>query len=104
MLDPKFFIPLEIQEGQINFSDLTSIGLLSVIKLFLINFIIPFGFIFYNVFKNNLKNKPLIFITIIYLTAFLFGTPIHHMAVKFIILPLIILSFNLNSDYIIKKN
>ena len=64
-------------------------------QIILINYIIPFGIIFYNVLKNKIKNKFFILIVFIYLLAFLVATPIHHMAVKLIILPLIILSFNL---------
>ena len=95
MIDPKFFVPFESQKGQVNIDDLGSINFLSLIKLFLINYIIPFGIIFYNVLKNKIKNKFFILIVFIYLLAFLVATPIHHMAVKLIILPLIILSFNL---------
>ena len=48
IINPKFFIPLEKQVGQVNFSDLSSISLLSLVKLIIINFVIPFGIIFYN--------------------------------------------------------
>lgn len=101
IINPKFFIPLEKQQGQLNLSDLGSINIFSLLKTFMINFIIPFGLIFYNIFKNDIKNKILIIMVIIYLFAFLFATPIHHMAVKLIILPLIILSFNLPGKKII---
>ena len=46
IVNPKFFIPLEKQEGQVNFSDLSSLSLLSLVKLMAINFVIPFGIIF----------------------------------------------------------
>ena len=93
--NPKFFIPLEKQEGQVNFSDLSSLGLLSLVKLMVINFVIPFGIIFYNYFKNNISNIYFLIIALIYLLTFLIATPLHHIAVKMIILPLIILSFYL---------
>jgi len=103
ILNPEFFIPLENQKGQVNFGDLNSINLPSLIKLFTINFILPFGLIFFNIIKYNIKNKPVIYITIIYLITFLFATPIHHMAVKLIILPIIIMSFSINSEQKIKE-
>jgi hypothetical protein len=97
IINPKFFIPLEKQQGQLNLSDLSSVNIFSLLKTIIINFIIPFGLIFYAIIKNNIKNKYLIIMTIIYLFVFLFATPVHHMAVKLIILPLIILSYNLPS-------
>tara|TARA_X000001036_G_C20672638_1_gene803035 strand:+ start:955 stop:1968 length:1014 start_codon:yes stop_codon:yes gene_type:complete len=101
IINPKFFIPLEKQQGQLNLSDLSSVNIFSLLKTIIINFLIPFGLIFYAIIKNNIKNKFLIIMTIIYLFVFLFATPVHHMAVKLIILPLIILSFNLPSKKII---
>ena len=95
IINPKFFIPMEKQQGQLNLTDLGSINIFSLTKTLMINYMIPFGLIFYNFFKNDIKNKFLIIMTMIYLIVFLFATPIHHMAVKLIILPLIILSFNL---------
>ena len=95
MINPKFFIPFEPQKGQVNVDNFQSINFLSLIKFFLINYIIPFGVIFYNILKNKIKNKIFIFIVLIYLLTFLVATPFHHMAVKLIILPLIILSFYL---------
>ena len=101
MINPKFFIPFEPQKGQVNVDNFQSINFLSLIKLFLINYIIPFGVIFYNILKNKIKNKIFIFIVFIYLLTFLVATPFHHMAVKLIILPLIILSFYLPQKKII---
>lgn len=95
IVNPKFFIPLEKQEGQVNFSDLSSLSLLSLVKLLAINFVIPFGIIFYNYIKNNISNIYFLIITLVYLLMFLIATPLHHIAVKMIILPLIILSFYL---------
>ena len=99
MINPKFFIPLERQEGQINFSDLKSINVFSLTKLFMINFIIPFGIIFYNFLKNKIKNNFFVLVTFVYFFTFLIATPVHHAAVRLVILPLIILSF-----YLGKKN
>ena len=64
-------------------------------KLLLINYLIPFGIIAYNVIKNKITNKFFILISFIYFLIFLIAIPAHHMAVKLILLPLIILSFNL---------
>ena len=97
IINPKFFIPLEKQHGQLNLSDLGSANIFSLLKTITINFIIPFGLIFYALIKNDIKNKFLITMTIVYLFVFLFATPVNHMSVKLIILPLIILSFNLPS-------
>ena len=93
MIYPKFFIPLEPQNGQINLSDIQSISLLSLAKLLIINFIIPFGIIFYNFFKNKVKNNFFIIIVIIYLITFLFALPLQHTAARLIILPIVIWSF-----------
>lgn len=97
IINPKFFIPLEKQHGQLNLSDLGSANIFSLLKTITINFIIPFGLIFYALIKNDIKNKFLITMTIVYLFVFLFAIPVDHMSVKLIILPLIILSFNLPS-------
>ena len=75
LFNPKFFIPLEYQEGQINISDLKSASVLSVGKLLFVNFIFPF--------------------VCLYFLIFLFATPIHHVAVRMMILPLIFTSFYL---------
>lgn len=95
MINPKFFIPLEHQKGQINLSDLKSIDVFSLTKLFMINFIIPFGIILYNFLKNKIKNNFFVLITFIYFFTFLIAAPTHHVAVRLVILPLIILSFYL---------
>ena len=101
MINPKFFVPLQKQEGQIVLSELGSINVFSITLVVLINYIIPFGLIFYNVFKSNNKNKMLIIMAFIYLIVFLIATPIYQMSEKLIILPLIILSFNLRNIKIV---
>ncbi len=93
IINPKFFIPLENQEGQVNLSNLEAISFYSLIKVLMINFIIPFGIITFNVIKNKIINKYFILFVLTYLFVFLIATPLHHMAVKLIILPIIILSF-----------
>jgi hypothetical protein len=93
MLNPTFFIPLIPQEGQVNFNDFGSINIFSLTKLVFINYLIPFGIIFYNYYKLNIKNNYFILIVVIYLFTFLVATPAHHLAVRLIILPLIIFSF-----------
>ncbi len=97
MINPKFFVPLQKQEGQIILSELGSINIFSSILIVTINFILPIGLIFYNVFKSEAKNKMLIIMAIIYSIVFLFATPVYQMSEKLIILPLIILSFNLRN-------
>ena len=60
----------------------------------MINFIIPFGIIFYNFLKDKIKNN--FYFSYIYLFFYFSSShPIHHAAVRLIILPLIILSFYL---------
>lgn len=94
IINPKFFVPLEKQEGQAILSEFGSINIFSKVLVGAIYYIIPVGLIFYGVFKNNTKNKILIIMSIIYLLVFLFATPIFNLQEKLIILPLIILSFN----------
>lgn len=95
LFNPKFFIPLEYQEGQINISDLKSASVLSVGKLLFVNFIFPFGIIIYNYIKSDVKNNFFVIIVSLYFLIFLFATPIHHVAVRMMILPLIFTSFYL---------
>ena len=101
MVNPKFFIPLEKQPGQTMLSELGSINFYSRVLIVTMNYILPIGLIFYNVFKSNEKNKILILMGIIYLLVFLFAVPINQMAQKLIILPLIVLSFNLSNKKIV---
>lgn len=101
MVNPKFFIPLEKQEAHLTLSQLGSINIFSRVLIVVINYILPFGLIFYNVFKSEDKNKILMLMGIIYLFVFLFATPIYQMAEKLIILPLIVLSFNLSYKKIV---
>jgi hypothetical protein len=95
IINPKFFVPLDKQEGQAILSEFSSLSIFSKILVGAIYYIIPIGLIFYGVFKNNTKNKVLIIMSIIYLLVFLFATPIFNLQEKLIILPFIILSFNL---------
>ena len=95
LFNPKFFIPLERQEGQVNISDLKYSNIFSVGKLLIINFIFPFGIIILNYIKSNIKNNFFVIIVSLYFLMFLFATPIHHVAVRMIILPLIFTSFYL---------
>ncbi len=91
LLNPKFFVPLENQYGQFNFSEIgKSIGYLSAIKVIFINFIIPFGFSYYIYFTTKNKNKIISYMLLIYLLVFLFVLPAHHIAPRLILLPLII--------------
>lgn len=104
IINPKFFIPLEPQRSQVNISDFASINFLSLAKIFFINFIIPFGIIFYNLYKNNSKNIFFLILAIVYLLIFIFATPLHHVSVRLIILPLIMLSFHLSKHKNLNQN
>ena len=89
LINPKFFVPLENQKGQTDIHDITSIGVISFIKLLFVNFFLPFGLAFYFILKCKIKNKILIFMLLIYLLVFLIATPLHHISLRLIILPLI---------------
>ena len=90
LLNPKFFIPLENQVGQINFDDTLNNNLFSNIKLFFVNFILPFGLFLYFYIQCANKNKFLLLLVILYFLTFIFATPAHHVAVRLLLLPLII--------------
>ena len=84
-----FFIPLEKQEGQVSISDVPKIDIISLGKLIFINFLLPFGLAFYYFAISNTKNKILLSLFVIYLIIFTFATPLHHISVRLILLPLI---------------
>ena len=92
LIDPKFFIPLEHQEGQVNFFDIKSINIFSLGKLLIVNFLLPFGLGMYFYLNSKIKNRFLLLMFIIYLLVFLFATPLHHIAVRLILIPLIFCS------------
>ena len=92
LLNPKFFIPLESQKGQVNISDYKDMGFFSLGKLVFINFLLPFGIGFYYLFLTKAKNKILILLLSIYLLIFILATPAHHISVRLILLPLIMTS------------
>ena len=92
---------LDKQEGNITLSQLGSINIFSRALIVGINYMLPIGLIFYNVFKSNDKNIILIIMAIIYLLVFLFASTLFNMQEKLIILPLIVLSFNLSNKKIV---
>ena len=89
LIKPKYFIPLEYQDGQVNFTDLFKSNIFSFTKLMLINFVLPFGMFFYFYVSSKYKNKILVYIALIYLLIFLVAIPIHHVSSRLILLPLI---------------
>ena len=90
LLEPKFFVPLEKQQGQVNISDIPKINIISLGKLFFTNFFLPFGLAFYYLIISKTKNKILLSLLLIYLLIFIFATPLHHISVRLILLPLIL--------------
>ena len=92
LITPTFFIPFENQEGHFDLFDLNQINIISFLKLIVLNFLLPFGLAFYYVFKTKNKNKILILMFLIYLLIFLIATPLHHVSVRLILLPLICVS------------
>ena len=89
LLEPKFFVPLEKQQGQVNISDIPKINIISLGKLFFTNFFLPFGLAFYYLIISKTKNKILLSLLLIYLLIFIFATPLHHISLRLILLPLI---------------
>lgn len=95
ILKPEFFIPLENQKGQIDIYDFSKIGFISFIKLITLNFILPFGLAFYFLYSTQKKNIFLIGILFIYFFTFIIATPLHHVSIRLLILPLILTSIYL---------
>ena len=98
MLDPKFFIPLEDQQGQIDVHDIYKINFLSLIKILILNFLLPFGLVFYYLMKLKKINKILLLILLVYFLAFSLATPLHHVSIRLLILPLVFVSIYLISS------
>ena len=92
LVNPKFFIPLERQEGQVNFSDIANMSFVSLVKLLLTNFLLPFGIGFYYLALTVNKNKILIILFLFYFFTFLIAAPFHDISVRLILLPLIMTS------------
>ena len=87
MINPKFFAPIEYQQGQINFSDLANANIFLATKTIMINYLIPFGLGLYFFMISENKNKYLLAIFLLYLFVFLIASPIHKMELRLIILP-----------------
>jgi len=91
LLDPKFFLPLENEPGQFNFTDIFyEKNYLSTVKILMINFIIPFGSCFYIYLNTTNKNKMIFYILILYLIMFTVALPLDHLAPRLILLPILI--------------
>ena len=102
IINPKFFIPLENQSGQINFSDILKNNFFSNFKLIFVNFLMPFGVIFYFIHHSSKKNKILLLVSLFYLLIFIFAAPAHHVAIRMILLPIIFCAIHFNE--VNKKN
>ena len=76
--------------------DLSSINIISLVKLSILNFLLPFGLAFYYLSATQNKNLVLIGIILIYLLTFIIATPLHHVSIRLLILPLILTSIYLN--------
>ena len=92
LIKPEFFIPLKNQSGQIDIYDLSNINMLSLLKLIILNFLLPFGLAFKYIYNTQKKNLILIGIILIYLVVFIIATPLHHVSIRLLILPLILTS------------
>ena len=94
-LKPNFFIPFEKQSGQFNISDVgEKISFLSLFRTIVDNFLIPLGVSFYFYIQTNNKSNPLFYIICLYYLIFVLATPLHHISVKMITVPLIVLLTN----------
>ena len=89
LINPKFFIPLEHQDGQVNFTDFKNINIFSLGKLIIINFLLPFGLGMYFYLNSKIKNKFLLLLFFVYFLVFTFATPAHHISIRLILIPLI---------------
>ena len=94
LIQIKYFLPFEDQLGQIDLHDIPKLSMFSISKLIFINFLIPFGLFFYYFFKSKQKNIYLLALIIIYLLVFLVAMPLHHIAPRLILLPLIFASIH----------
>ncbi len=102
LINPIFFIPLENQEGQTDFHDIFKINIISLIKILILNFLLPFGLVFYFLVKTDRINKVLLAMLLIYFLVFMIATPLHHVSVRLLLLPLVFTSIYLFSNQ--KKN
>ena len=89
LINPKFFIPLEHQYGQVNITDFKNINIFSLGKLIIINFLLPFGLGMYFYSNSKIKNKFLLLLFFVYFLVFIFATPAQHISVRLILIPLI---------------
>jgi hypothetical protein len=84
----RFFIPLQNSVGQ--FHEINKLSFTTIIHTILINFIIPFGLIYY--FQINLKNKKikmLKIISLVYFLIFLIAVPLNNPGSRLLLLPII---------------
>jgi len=90
VMNPSFYGVNETIIGNIHWRDLgTKVGILSSIKLVSINFIIPFGFLYYTLLSTQKKNRAIIFLSVIYLFIFIFGMPLQQVSARLLLLPLL---------------
>ena len=89
LINPKFFIPLEHQDGQVNIADFKNINIFSLVKLIIVNFLLPFGLGMYFYSNSKIKNKFLLLLFFVYFLLFIFATPAQHISVRLILIPLI---------------
>ena len=89
LINPKFFIPLEHQDGHVNITDFKNINIFSLGKLIIINFLLPFGLGMYFYLNSKIKNKFLLLLFFVYFLVFTFATPAHHISIRLILIPLI---------------
>ena len=87
----KFFVPLEYEVAQFNLSDVgQSTSLMASVKIFLLNFIIPFSTLFYYYFSSSKKNKIILYLILIYLFIFLIAVTWAHLSLRMLLLPILI--------------
>lgn len=88
-----YFLKNKITNQGFNIVDVAPhLSIFSLIKIILLNFIIPFAVIFYFYFKTKKKNIIILIYTLVYLFVFLFAMPLMHFSSRLLLLPILIAS------------
>ncbi len=92
IINPVFFIPPEHQTGHVDLHNIFRINIISLIKISILNFLLPFGLAFYYLIKADQMNKVLLAMLVIYFLVFFLATPLNNVSVRILLLPLIFAS------------
>ena len=95
--EPSYFLPTAKQEGQFNMSEVgKNISYFSFLRVIINNYLIPLGMsiFLFSILEN--KKNPLFYLICLYYVMFIVATPLHHIVIKMITIPLIVLLSNLD--------